>query len=137
MFQRETLLAVVALLAAAIAAPEPASATTCPASPILRRAEGTVPPNIGDLKSQLLNYKCFGTYDREVARVFARAQAYVERRAGRVTKPAVVFDIDETSLSNWAAILANDFGYIPEGSCDVLPNGPVVGTRGKSSAAPR
>jgi predicted secreted acid phosphatase len=121
---RKALLAFAVLFAAAIAASEPAFATSCPASPILRRAEGTVPANIGDLKSQLLNYKCFGTYDREVARVFARAKAHLERRAGRVSKPAIVFDIDETALSNWAAILANDFGYIPEGKCDELPNGP-------------
>jgi hypothetical protein len=124
MFHRRTLLALVALLAAAISPPEPASATICPTSPILRRAEGTRPANIGDLKAQLLNYKCFGTYDREVKQVFVRAQAYLERRAGRVSKPAIVFDIDETSLSNWAAILANDFGYIPGGSCKELPDGP-------------
>jgi predicted secreted acid phosphatase len=126
MFRSEALLAFAVLLAAAIAAPESALATSCPASPILRRPQGTLPPNIGDLKSQLLNYKCFGTYDREVARAFARAQAYLDRRASRVSKPAIVFDIDETALSNWVAILANDFGYIPEGPCDTLPNGPCA-----------
>jgi predicted secreted acid phosphatase len=35
-----------------------------------------------------------------------------------------VLDIDETSLSNFREILANDFGYIYDGACDVLPKGP-------------
>jgi acid phosphatase len=41
-----------------------------------------------------------------------------------VNKPALVLDIDETSLSNWPNIKANNFGFIPDGACDRLPNGP-------------
>ena len=33
-----------------------------------------------------------------------------QRRGPRVARPSVVFDIDETALSNWEAIKANDFG---------------------------
>ncbi len=43
---------------------------------------------------------------------------------GRSSKPALVLDIDETSLSNLPEELADDFGYIPNGSCDHLPDGP-------------
>jgi len=65
-----------------------------------------------------------GDYDGDVAAVFAAARAYVEGRAGAVSKPALVLDIDETSLSNWANIKANNFGFIRDGACDRLPNGP-------------
>ena len=37
----------------------------------------------------------------DIATVIADARAYVERRADQVKNPAVVLDIDETSLSNW------------------------------------
>ena len=33
----------------------------------------------------------------------------------------MVFDIDETALSNWEAIKANDFGRVIDGPCDELP----------------
>ena len=36
----------------------------------------------------------------------------------------MVFDIDETALSNWEAIKANDFGRVFDGPCDELPKGP-------------
>jgi len=49
-----------------------------------------------------------------------------------------VFDIDETSLTNWPNLLADNFGFIAEGSCDVLPAGPCGFNQWilKSSAKP-
>ena len=82
------------------------------------------PPNLGDLKQQIREYKRSGGYDRDLAAVAAAAQAYVGQRAGEVTKPALVLDIDETSLSNWPVLEADDFGYIPNGPCRNLPEGP-------------
>jgi predicted secreted acid phosphatase len=82
------------------------------------------PPNLGDLKQQVREYKRSGAYDRDLATVAAAAKAYVEQRASEVTKPALVLDIDETSLSNWPQLDANDFGYIPKGPCRNLPEGP-------------
>jgi acid phosphatase len=38
-------------------------------------------------------------------------------RAGEVKRPAVVLDIDETSLSNWDNIKADDYGFIEGGAC--------------------
>ena len=81
-------------------------------------------PNLGDLKLRLREYKQSGGYAREVAAVMSRAQQYIERRAPKVTKPAIVLDIDETSLLSWVEMVANDFGYIPKGPCDTLPDGP-------------
>jgi hypothetical protein len=99
-------------------------AAECPTTSYGDRLDATQPLNLGQLKLQLLDYKCFGAYDRDVRKALAEAQTYVERRAPEVVKPALVLDIDETSLSNWPEILANDFGYIPSGSCDLLPKGP-------------
>jgi predicted secreted acid phosphatase len=81
------------------------------------------PSNLGDLKQQIREYQKSGAYDRDLAAVAAAAQAYVEERAAEVKNPALVLDIDETSLSNWPQLLANDFGYIPRGPCR-LPDGP-------------
>jgi predicted secreted acid phosphatase len=86
-------------------------------------AEIHQPANLGELKWELRKYQSGGDYDRDLAAVAAAARAYVEERAGQVAKPALVLDIDETSLSNWPEIIANDFGYIPAGDCQ-LPNGP-------------
>jgi len=79
--------------------------------------------NIDKVKEVLLAYQA-ESYDGDIAAVFAAARAYVEGRAGEVSKPALVLDIDETSLSNWANIKANNFGFIAEGACERLPNGP-------------
>lgn len=79
------------------------------------------PANLGLLKEQLRAYqKC--CYAQDIEKVASEAKAYVEQRAPAATKPALVLDIDETSLSNWRMIIQNDFGYIPGGSCDLTPN---------------
>jgi HAD superfamily, subfamily IIIB (Acid phosphatase) len=86
--------------------------------------DGSQPINLGQLKLQIYFYACAGGYDSDAAKVLADARAYVEKRAGEVANPALVLDIDETSLSNLPEMLANDIGYIPDGPCDRLPNGP-------------
>ncbi|WFT97010.1 S1/P1 nuclease [Bradyrhizobium barranii] len=78
------------------------------------------PLNVGELKLQLIDYKCSGQYDREVADTLASAQAYINMRAGGPNHPAIILDIDETSLSNWPEIIANDFGFIPSGACSLV-----------------
>jgi len=74
------------------------------------------PVNINKVKTQLNEYQV-GNYDYDVAAVLADAHTYVERRAGQVTRPAVVLDIDETSLSNWPNLKADDFGFINDINC--------------------
>lgn len=83
----------------------------------------SAPANLGDLKRQVTEYKRSGGYDRDVMAVLVTAQQYVERRAPVVSKPAIILDIDETSLSNWPELQANDYGYFDNGPCD-LPAGP-------------
>ena len=58
------------------------------------------PLNLGQLKNQIYFYICSGAYDSDLNKVTAAARAYVEKRAAQVAKPALVLDIDETSLSN-------------------------------------
>ena len=46
--------------------------------------------------------------------------------AGDVAKPALVLDIDETSLSNWPGLVTNDFSLIKEGPCYESIPGPAA-----------
>jgi predicted secreted acid phosphatase len=81
------------------------------------------PLNIGTVKDLLLEYHQ-KYYDTDVAAVFDVAQKFVEENAAQVKRPALVLDIDETSLTNWPNLIADDFGFVSGGSCDVLPSGP-------------
>jgi predicted secreted acid phosphatase len=95
------------------------------------------PLNLGLIKQQLVYYRCT-KYDDDIAAVLAEAREWVEKRAPQVTKPAIVLDIDETSLSNWTEIYNNDFAYIPNGPCDLDKRGEACGHLAwqKSAQAP-
>ena len=82
------------------------------------------PPNLGELKSFLLTYQASGQYAQDLAAVVAEAQDYLDAHLDGVAQPAMVLDIDETSLSNWNEIQANDFGFFTAGDCTRLPQGP-------------
>jgi acid phosphatase len=99
-------------------------ASACTKTYLPQTLDVTQPINLDQLKAQLYFYACSGAYDSDVAKVTADAQAYVEKRAAEVSRPALVLDIDETALTNLPEMLANDFGYIKDGSCDSLPKGP-------------
>jgi acid phosphatase len=107
--------------------PRSALADSCPAVPSLPSSDGSQPSNLGILKLQLLDYKCFGAYDRDVAAVLRDAQAYVTARSTTAAPGenlAVVLDIDETSISNWANLAADDFGFFSKGACTLQPQEP-------------
>jgi predicted secreted acid phosphatase len=57
------------------------------------------------------------------------AKEWVHERASKVKRPAIVLDIDETSLSNWEEIAANDFAYVanPAVGCAYPPKMPCDG----------
>jgi acid phosphatase len=90
----------------------------CPAPAEPQNIAPTDPPNLGLLKYKLRVYRCT-RYDAEIAAVAAEAKAWIDQQAGQATRPALVLDIDETSLSNWDEIFQNDYGYIPGGACDL------------------
>ena len=77
-------------------------------------------PNLGALKAKLIAYHdctapSIGCYITDVDRQSNVAFAYLQRRMAHVgtdAKLAVVFDIDETALSNWDQEKDHDFGYV-------------------------
>ncbi len=85
---------------------------------------GLQPANVGDAKIRATAYHDSGQYERDLIAVANRASAWIGERAPRVTGPALVLDIDETALSNWEVIKADDYGRIIPGSCTGLPDGP-------------
>jgi acid phosphatase len=91
-----------------------------PGVPVLP-AEPT--PNLGLLKQDLLRYQASGAYERDLAAVAGEAARYLEELEIGGARAAIVLDIDETSLSNWPYLVANDVGRIMHGPCD-LPEGP-------------
>jgi HAD superfamily, subfamily IIIB (Acid phosphatase) len=107
-----------------------ASDPNCMPASSLPPAEVGQPPNIDGLKAQLRYYKCSGAYERDFSEVVDQAISYVVKRADEIAKgsqgvkPAIVLDIDETSLSNWAELQADDFGFILNGSCTLLRDDP-------------
>src|SRR5579885_3401409 len=88
------------------------------------------PVNLGEYKIQLTRYEESGQYQRDIAAAVAPAAAYLARQAARKGKLAIVLDIDETSLSNWPVIKADDFGFIPQGPCDLSRDGLPAGACG-------
>jgi acid phosphatase len=99
----------------------PAAAATCP---LPAPVAPFFAPHNGASKSDLLAYGCSGQYARDLADDIAAARAFIEARAATATKPAVVLDIDETALSNWRQMLANDFEFIRTGPCRIDRGGP-------------
>jgi hypothetical protein len=106
--------------------------------------------NAGDLKAALTNFHDSGVYDTELAQIDAIAAKYVthgwvQHRAATATKHgakgkargkaahngphggnkwtkklAIVFDIDETVLSNYSAIVADGFVYGPKSQAEAV-----------------
>jgi predicted secreted acid phosphatase len=76
--------------------------------------------NLDKHKKQLRAYAANG-YEQDVKLVLDDALAYVTKRADKVQHPAVVLDIDETSLSNLKSLLDSDFSNISRGLCSKVP----------------
>jgi predicted secreted acid phosphatase len=93
----------------------PAPAATAPSAQ---------PPNVGDAKRLAAEYRASGAYERDLASITAAAAEWLAFRAPQRPRPALVFDVDETALSNWEVIEADDFGRVIGGPCVALPEGP-------------
>jgi predicted secreted acid phosphatase len=83
----------------------------------------TQAPNLPEAQHQVETYIDSGRYLEDFARVVSRAQAWMQQQASSAPRPAIVLDIDETSLSNWPAYRANGWGRVVNGPCD-LDKGP-------------
>jgi len=69
------------------------------------------PPNLGVLQDSIQSYIKSGAYERGIAQVIDSARSFIESRYKNVKKPAIVLDIDETSLSNLQFEYRYNFGY--------------------------
>lgn len=101
---------------AAAAQQKAASGPQGPVFSVNARAEGL--QNLDALKKDLKQYhECTctcGCYARDLDRQADRAIAFLRRRAAHPRpqeKLAMVFDIDETSLTNWQLLVGEDFAY--------------------------
>src|SRR5580704_5417912 len=68
------------------------------------------PLNVGDAMLAATAYHDSGAYDRDVALVARQAGQWIAERAPSARRPALVLDVDDTSLSNWEVIVRDDFG---------------------------
>src|SRR5258708_39547462 len=119
-----TAVALVAAVAGALIAVAPAALAEPPAPPAPIIPPPVQPANIGDLKFDATDYYDSGAYLTDLQLAAAPAIAWITDEAQRVDRPAVVFDIDETALSNWEGIKVNDLGRVLDGPCDRPPEGP-------------
>jgi putative acid phosphatase of HAD superfamily subfamily IIIB len=121
--------AAAALLTICLAAAARAEdAAGCQNPPAKHAVDPQWPINIGVLAQQLVVYRCTD-YINDMAAVLDGARAWIEKRAPEVEKPAIVFDIDETSLSNWEAIYHNHFAFAASGPCDLAAKHTLCGNR--------
>ena len=76
------------------------------------------PHNLYLLKQEIRAYVDTGEYDRDLATVAEEAKAWLRARMLKPSestqgRPAIVFDIDETLLSNLSHMQQMDYGYQP------------------------
>jgi hypothetical protein len=88
-------------------------------SPLLAFAppNPAAPRNLDEARADVVTYYENGSYDRDMDAAHEQARMFFDA----ITPPlnaTVVFDIDETSLSNYEAIKEQDFGYV---RCCLLP----------------
>ena len=68
--------------------------------------------NLSQLKSAIADYYTSGSYATEVSAIEADAQKFLDERiAAGVKKPALVLDIDDTSLLTFGYERQHDFGF--------------------------
>ena len=76
------------------------------------------PMNLDPHKRELRTFIESGAYAKRIAEVALQANKYLVKRIAKGAKQgkklAIVFDVDETVLSNLPHILAQDFGYVPK-----------------------
>lgn len=75
------------------------------------------PTNLSDAKAAVVAYHDSGAYAQDVSDVADEVVAWLEARVARRVEGerlAVVFDIDETVLSNYGQMASLDFGYTAE-----------------------
>lgn len=101
----------------------------CDVAPAAPPPDLSEPDNIDFFKQRLLYYRCTA-YEHDIADVLDAALKWVSARAPEVQHPAIVLDIDETSLLNWPRIYQDDYAYFPSfpsGACNFAQVGDPCG----------
>ncbi len=92
-------------------------------------AEAKEPKNLSFVKAALIKYHDSGEYQRDQARVIDKAMQYLKTRlnsrkkSDKAKKFAIVFDIDETALSNYPDMVYLSFGGTLRQIMDAEGNG--------------
>jgi predicted secreted acid phosphatase len=92
-------------------------------------------PNLQTLKDRIVEYHDSGKWDKDIEAVVKKAEHALDSglRKKIAGKPAIVFDIDETALSNWEIEKKLGFGYVPsiwsdwEKAGTAVPVKPILG----------
>jgi acid phosphatase len=90
--------------------------TGCAARTAPLRPQAVAPsdiPNVGVVKQQVKDYRVSGQWDQDIVTVAEECARLAREALSRAGRPAVVFDIDETLLSNWPYIIEYDFARVP------------------------
>lgn len=89
-------------------------------------------PNLDTIKTELVRYHDSGAYDKQIAQVDIQAEKYLQQRINQnkhlaqPKKLAVVFDIDETALSNYSDLVKRDFSRHGAYNDLLLAHDPVI-----------
>jgi predicted secreted acid phosphatase len=76
----------------------------------------------------IVAYRESGQWDRDIAAVTAAARAHLDRRlaAARLHRPALVLDVDDTSLSSYDCLKRTGFKRLPNNPCSRGGDLPVI-----------
>ena len=86
----------------------------CPLLLVACTALDPGPRNLSDLKNELAEYSTSGDYQGDLAKSVSSAESYLRKRKAKGGQNlAVIFDIDETVLSNLPHMKEMDWGYQP------------------------
>jgi len=77
---------------------------------IIKISRQPEPPNLEFLKDTIKSYVEDGSYQKDIEKVISQAEEHIKNTHNKVKNPAVVLDIDETSLSNLEYFYKYDFG---------------------------
>lgn len=82
------------------------------AAVVMESCSATI-PNIGEVKEEVTNYYSSGRYEKELNDVIDKAIVKFND-VNPTDSSLVVFDVDETALSNYSFDEGIDFGYVPD-----------------------
>jgi hypothetical protein len=96
----------------AIALDSPRSPASGTRSPGRAPAPAERIPNLTSVKQDIVDYHDSRAWDRDIDKADATAQRYLADRLRKgVRRPAIVLDIDDTSLETYSYRVSHDFGY--------------------------